>query len=74
MALCLLAEAFLLTLQEVLGEGALDHPAPGPQVCHVVRTMLPRERFGPQELLLWPDGVQSSNKRAWYSHEKRRAT
>ena len=35
-----------------------------PQVYRVVRELLPRERFGPEELLLWLDGVQQRNERA----------
>ena len=44
-----------------------------PHVYRVVRELLPRERFGPEELLLWLDGVQQRNERARQSHEKRRA-
>ena len=44
-----------------------------PQVYRVARKMLPRKRVGPQELLLWLDGVQRHYERPWYSHEKRRA-
>ena len=44
-----------------------------PQVYRVVREMLPRERFGTQELLLWLEGVQQRNERAELSHAKRRA-
>ncbi len=44
-----------------------------PQVYRVVRELLPRERFGPEGLLLWLDGVQQRNERARQSHEKRRA-
>ena len=44
-----------------------------PQVYRVVREMLPRERFGPQELLEWLEGTQQRNERAMRSHEKRRA-
>ena len=40
----------------------------------VVREMLPRERFGPEELLLWLKESQLTNKRARRSHEKRRST
>ena len=29
-----------------------------PQVYRVVRELLPRERFGPEELLLWLDDLQ----------------
>ena len=45
-----------------------------PQVYRVVREMLPRQRFGPEELLLWLEDVQLRNERASRSHEKRRAT
>ncbi len=44
-----------------------------PQVYRVVREMLPRQRFGPEELLLWLEGTQRSNERASRSHERRRA-
>ena len=44
-----------------------------PQVYRVVREMLPRERFGPWELLEWPEETQRRNERASRSHEKRRA-
>ena len=44
-----------------------------PQVYRVVRELLPRERFGPAELLRWLETTQLSNERASRSHEKRRA-
>ena len=44
-----------------------------PQVYRVVREMLPRERFGPFELLRWLEETQDSNERARRSHAKRRA-
>ena len=44
-----------------------------PQVCRVVREALPRERFGPDELLRWLEDTQDSNERARRSHAKRRA-
>ena len=44
-----------------------------PQVYRVVRELLPKARFGPEELLQWLDGVQQRNERARQSHEKRRA-
>ena len=50
-AMCLLGGAFLLGLrQDWVGEDAPDHASP---VVPVVREMLPRERFGPGELLQW---------------------
>ena len=69
--MCLLAGAFLLTLQQDWG-GKMPLIT-RPQVYRVVRELLPRERFGPEELLLWLDGVQQRNERARQSHEKRRA-
>ncbi len=45
-----------------------------PQVSRVVREMLPRERFGPVELLRWLKETQECNERARRSHAKRRAT
>ena len=44
-----------------------------PQVYRAVREMLPRERFGPSELLQWIEETQGSNERARRSHAKRRA-
>ena len=44
-----------------------------PQVYRVVREMLPRERFGPEELLLWLKESQLRNERARRSHAKRRS-
>ncbi len=44
-----------------------------PQVCRVVREMLPREWFGPEELLLWLKESQLRNERARRSHERRRS-
>ena len=41
-----------------------------PQVYRVVREMLPRERFGPGELLSWLEGTQRRNERASRSHAK----
>ena len=44
-----------------------------PQVYRVVREMLPRERFGPFELLRWLEETQERNEGASRSHAKRRA-
>ncbi len=44
------------------------------QVYRVAREMLPREQFGPDELLQWLADVQQRNERARRSHQKRRAT
>ena len=61
-AMCLLAGAFLLSLQQAWGEkDAPNHAATG---VPIVREMLPRERFGPRELLLWLEDVQQRNERA----------
>ena len=43
------------------------------QVYRVVREMLPRERFGPDELLLWLEDTQLRNERVRRSHERRRS-
>ena len=71
MALCLLGGAFLLSLQQAWGEKMPR--VTRPQVYRVVREMLPRERFGPAELLRWLTDTQDSNERASRSHAKRRA-
>ena len=42
-----------------------------PQLYRVVRELLPRERFGPWELLQWLADVQQRNERASQSHAKR---
>ena len=70
-AMCLLAGAILLPLPAGLG-GKMPLVT-RPQVYRVVCELLPRERFGPKELLLWLEGVQRRNERARRSHEKRRA-
>ena len=44
-----------------------------PQVYRVVREMLPRQRFGPEQLLRLLETEQSRNQRASRSHAKRRA-
>ena len=53
-AMCLLGGAFLLSLQQAWGEKMPRITRP--QVYRVVREMLPRERFGPFELLRWLGG------------------
>ena len=50
-AMCLLGGAFLLGLQQDWGEKMPRITRS--QVYRVVWEMLPRERFGPDELLLW---------------------
>ena len=70
-ALCLLSGAFLLSLQQAWGKKMPQITRP--QVYRVVREMLPRERFGPAELLRWLENTQHNNKRARRSHAKRRA-
>ena len=69
--LCLLGGAFLLSLQQAWGKKMPRITRP--QVYRVVREMLPRERFGPTELLRWLEDTQDSNERAKRSHAKRRA-
>ena len=71
-AMCLLGGAFLLSLQQAWGGGKMPRIT-RPQVYRVVREMLPRERFGPTELLRWLKDTQDSNERAKRSHAKRRA-
>ena len=71
-ALCLLGGAFLLSLQQAWGGGKMPRIT-RPQVYRVVRELLPRERFGPAELLRWLEETQDSNERARRSHAKRRA-
>ena len=44
-----------------------------PQVYRAVREMLPRERFGLEELLSWLEESQLRNKWARRSHESRRS-
>ena len=44
-----------------------------PQVYRVVREMLPRQRFGPQDLLRLLESEQTRNQRASRSHAKRRS-
>ena len=39
----------------------------------MVREMLPREQFGPDQLLLWLEDTQLRNERARRSHERRRS-
>ena len=43
------------------------------QVYRVVREMLPREWFGPDELLIWMEDTQLRHERALRSHERRRS-
>ena len=78
-ALCLLGGAFLLSLQQAWGEKMprITRPQSLPSCRRgsnrVVREMLPRERFGPEELLLWLEDTQLRNERARRSHERRRS-
>ena len=43
-----------------------------PQVYRVVREMLPREKFGPQELLRWLEWTQQRGERSRLSHQRSR--
>ena len=68
-ALCLVAGAFLLSLQQDCGK---KMPLiTRPQVYRVVREMLPRQRFGPEELLRLLEAEQTRNEQANRSHAKR---
>ena len=67
---CLMAGAFLLSLQQAWGKKMTGITRL--QVYRVAREMLPRERFGREELLLWLTDVQLRNERASRSHQKRR--
>ena len=60
--MCLLAGAYLLTLQQDWGKKMPQITRP--QVYRVVRELLPKEKFGPRELLLWLADVQERNGRA----------
>ena len=71
-ALCLLAGAFLLSLQQAWGGEKMPRVS-RPQVYRVVREMLPRERLGAEELLRLLEAEQLRNHRASRSHAKRRA-
>ena len=71
MALCLLSGAFLLSLQQAWGKKMPRITRP--QVYRVVGEMLPRERFGPWELLRWLEETQERNECARSSHARRRA-
>ena len=70
-SMCLLAGAFLLTLEQDWGKKMPRITRP--QVYRVVRELMPKARFGPEELLSWLLDVQQRNERARRSHEKRRA-
>ena len=71
MAMCLLGGAFLLSLEQAWGEKMARITRP--QVYRVVREMLPRERFGPRELLQWLEESLLRNERASRSLERRRS-
>ena len=43
-----------------------------PQVYRVVREMLARRSFGPDELLRWLEETQLRNEQARLSHQRRR--
>ena len=70
-AMCLMGGAFLLGLQQDWGKKMPRITRP--QVYRVVRAKLPKERFGPGELLLWLEDTQLRNERARRSHERRRS-
>ena len=70
-AMCLLANAFLLSLQQAWGKKMPQITRP--QVYRVVREILPRAWFGPEELMRWLQEVQARNESARRAHQKRRA-
>ena len=61
-ARCLLGGAFLLGLQQDWGNQMPRITRP--RVYRLVREMLPRERVGLEEVLLWLDDTQLRNERA----------
>ena len=67
-ALCLLGGAFLLSLQQAWGEKMPRITRP--QVYRVVREMLPRKSYGPDELLRWLEETQLRNEQARLSHQR----
>ena len=71
-AMCLLGGAFLLGPAAGLG-GKRCPGSPVPRCTGWWREMLPRERFGPEELLLWLEDTQLRNERARRSHQRRRS-
>ena len=72
-ALCLLGWSFSAEPATGLGGEKMPRITRGRRSTGVVREMLPREWFGPDELLLWLADTQLRNERARRSHEKRRA-
>ena len=62
-ALCLVAGAFLLSLQQAWG-GKDAEDSPGPRSTEWCGEMLPRKSFGPDELLRWLEETQLRNERA----------
>ena len=71
-ALCLLAGAFLLSLQQAWGEK--DAPNnPSPKCTGWCVRCCPGNGSGRGELLNWLEGTQLRNERASRSHAKRRA-
>ena len=66
-AMCLPGGAFLLGSQQDWGKDGPNHPSPG---VPVVLEMLPRERFGPEELLLWLEDTQL--RKEWACRAARR--
>ena len=77
--MCPLGGAFLLGLQQDWGKKMPRITRPQMPalvykgVYRAVREMLPRERFGPEELLRWLEESQLRNERARRSHESRRS-
>ena len=72
--LCFLANAILLTLQQVGEKNQSTRPLPitRPQVYRLVRAALQPVRWSAQELTTWLHRTQAANERARISHQKRR--
>jgi hypothetical protein len=67
--MCMLASAFLVTLQQEWGKK--QPQITRPQVYWIVYELLPRRRWTPAELLWWLEDTQRRNERAKRSHAKR---
>ena len=68
--MCLLAAAFLLTLQQQWGEQMPQ--VTRPQVYRIVRELLPRAHWSMAELLRWLEATQHRNEQAKQCHVRRR--
>jgi hypothetical protein len=70
MALCLLANAFLLIVQQDMKKNS--PLITRPQVYRLIRELLPHKRCTREDLLEWLIQTQMLNDKAARSHEKRR--